>query len=93
MANTFGWVVEIDPFNPNATPKKRTTMGRMAHEGCWAAKVTPGEPLVFYTGDDARNEYIYKFVSEARWNPKDATGGLAAGDKYLKCRYPVCRQV
>lgn len=82
-ANTFGWVVEIDPFNPNATPKKRTTLGRMAHEGCWAAKVTPGEPLVFYTGDDARNEYIYKFVSDAKWDPKDATGGLAAGDKYL----------
>jgi secreted PhoX family phosphatase len=82
-ANTFGWVVEIDPFNPNATPKKRTTLGRIAHEGCWAAKVTPGEPLVFYTGDDARNEYIYKFISEAQWDPSDATGGLAAGDKYL----------
>lgn len=82
-ANTFGWVVEIDPFNPDAMPKKRTTLGRMAHEGCWAAQVTPGQPLVFYTGDDARNEYIYKFVSDAVWNPQDATGGLAAGDKYL----------
>ena len=82
-ANTFGWVVEIDPFKPNATPKKRTGLGRMAHEGCWTAKVTPGEPLVLYTGDDARNEYIYKFVSDAKWDPKDATGGLAAGNKYL----------
>lgn len=82
-ANTFGWVVEIDPFNPDVTPKKRTTLGRMAHEGCWPAKVVAGQPLVFYTGDDARNEYIYKFVSAEMWDPRDATRGLAAGDKYL----------
>jgi secreted PhoX family phosphatase len=83
VANTFGWVVEIDPFNPGATPKKRTHLGRMAHEGCWSANVAAGQPVVFYTGDDARNEYIYKFVSEAVWEPQDATGGVAAGDKYL----------
>jgi secreted PhoX family phosphatase len=83
VANTFGWVVEIDPFNPNATSKKRTTLGRMAHEGAWAANVVAGQPLVFYTGDDARNEYVYKFVSAEVWDPRDATGGLAAGDKYL----------
>ncbi len=82
-ANTFGWVLEVDPFNPDATPKKRTSFGRMAHEGCWAAKVEAGKPLVFYTGDDARNEYIYKFVSNALWDPKDANRGLVAGDKYL----------
>ncbi len=81
--NAFGWVVEIDPFNPNATPKKRTAIGRFAHEGCWPAKIVAGQPLVFYTGDDARNEYTYKFVSTAVWDPRDATGGLAAGDKYL----------
>jgi hypothetical protein len=83
VANTFGWVVEIDPFNPSATPKKRTSIGRLAHEGCWAAEVVAGQPLVFYTGDDARNEYIYKFVSAEVWDPSDATRGLAAGDKYL----------
>ncbi len=83
VANTFGWVVEIDPFNPNATPKKRTHLGRFAHEGCWPAKPVAGQPLVFYAGDDSRNEYIYKFVSDAVWNPQDAKGGLAAGDKYL----------
>lgn len=83
VANTFGWVVEIDPFNPSSTPKKRTALGRYAHEGAWPAKAVVGKPLVFYMGDDARNEYIYKFVSTALWEAADATGGMAAGDKYL----------
>jgi secreted PhoX family phosphatase len=81
--NTFGWNVEIDPFDPYSTPKKRTAMGRFAHEGAWPAKVEAGKPLVFYMGCDARNEYIYKYVSKRPWDPADAGRGLAAGDKYL----------
>jgi hypothetical protein len=81
--NTFGWNVEIDPFAPNSTPKKRTAMGRFAHEGAWIAKVEAGKPLVWYMGCDSRNEYIYKYVSNASWDPVDASRGLAAGDKYL----------
>jgi secreted PhoX family phosphatase len=83
VANTYGWNVEIDPFNPTSTPKKRTALGRFAHEGAWVGPVTAGRPVVFYMGDDARNEYIYKFVSTANWDPADATRGIAAGDKYL----------
>ncbi|HEU0202898.1 MAG TPA: PhoX family phosphatase [Burkholderiaceae bacterium] len=82
-ANTYGWNVEIDPFDPASTPKKRTAMGRIAHEGAWLAKVETGKPLVWYMGCDARNEYIYKYVSNQPWNPSDANNGLAAGDKYL----------
>ncbi len=81
--NTFGWVVEIDPFNPASTPKKRTALGRFAHEGAWPGPVVPGKPLVWYMGCDARGEYIYKYVSNARWDPADAARGLAAGEKYL----------
>ena len=81
--NTFGWNVEIDPFNPSSTPKKRTAMGRFAHEGAWVAKPVAGKPIVFYMGCDSRNEYIYKYVSTAAWDPADSTRGLAAGDKYL----------
>jgi secreted PhoX family phosphatase len=83
VANTYGWVVEVDPFAPESTPKKRTGLGRFAHEGAWPGRVEPGKPLVWYMGCDSRNEYIYKYVSRERWNPRDARGGLAAGDKYL----------
>ncbi|MDP3301432.1 MAG: PhoX family phosphatase [Sulfuricurvum sp.] len=83
VANTFGYNVEIDPFNPTSTPIKRTAMGRFAHEGAWPAKATAGKPVVFYMGDDSRGEYIYKYVSTQVWNPADANGGLATGSKYL----------
>lgn len=81
--NTFGWVVEIDPFSSDSAPVKRTTMGRFAHEGAWPAPAVKGKPIVIYTGDDSRNEYIYKYVSDALWDDADINGGLAAGAKYL----------
>jgi hypothetical protein len=83
VANTYGWVIEIDPFKPDSVPKKRTALGRFAHEGAELGPVRPGEPLVWYMGDDARNEYVYKFVSKHAWDPRDATRGMTAGDKYL----------
>ncbi len=83
--NTFGWVVEIDPYDPNSTPRKRTALGRMGHEGAWVGKLTSGRKLAVYMGDDSRREYFYKFVSSAAWNPADAQAAdrLGVGDKYL----------
>lgn len=83
--NTFGWVVEIDPFNPASTPRKRTALGRMGHEGAWLAEPVVGQPIAVYMGDDARREYMYKFVSTAVWAEADrnASDRLAVGDKYL----------
>jgi len=63
-ANCFGWMVEFDPFDPNGTPVKRTALGRFAHEGAIFHPGVEGKPVVCYSGDDAENEYIYKFVSK-----------------------------
>lgn len=84
---TFGYVVEIDPYTGTAV--KRTHLGRFRHEGCWLGKLVEGEPVVFYSGHDSRNEYIYKFVSAKAWSTSDesAVGSaydrLSVGDSYL----------
>jgi uncharacterized protein len=67
--NTFGYIVEIDPFDPTSVPKKRTALGRFGHEGAWFAPPRTGRPFVIYSGDDAQNEYIYKFVTRAVFVP------------------------
>ena len=83
--NKFGWVVEIDPYDPAAAPRKRTALGRLGHEGAWFGKLTSGKKVAVYMGDDSRREYLYKFVSAASWNPADAQAAnrLTVGDKYL----------
>jgi uncharacterized protein len=83
--NGFGYIVEIDPYDKAAAIKKRSALGRFAHESAAFGKAAAGKPLAVYMGDDSRGEYIYKYVSTAAWDAADAGAAnrIGAGDKYL----------
>ncbi len=85
--NHFGWVVEIDPFDPDSTPIKRTALGRVKHEGATFAEAN-GRPVI-YLGDDENGDYFYKFVSDKKWrdiseNERKGSGSpLDSGTLYV----------
>lgn len=65
----YGWVVEIDPFDPNSKPKKHSMLGRFAHENAVMTLGRSGRPVV-YTGDDANDQCLYKFISDDVYRPE-----------------------
>lgn len=70
-----GWIVEIDPTDPASTPKKRTSLGRFCHEGANTILTKDGR-VAAYMGDDAKFEYVYKFVTRGKFNPDDRRANL-----------------
>lgn len=84
-ANRFGWIVEVDPFDPKSTPKKHSAMGRFKHEGANVIVAKSGH-VVAYMGDDERFDYLYKFVSKDKYIEGDRKHNmtlLSAGDLYV----------
>lgn len=83
--NTFGYIVEIDAYDKTKAARKRTALGRFAHESAAFGKPVAGQPLAIYMGDDSRGEYIYKFVSTKTWAASDANPAdrITTGDTYL----------
>ena len=82
-SNRFGWIVEIDPFDPTSKPKKRTALGRIKHENS-AYRLTADNRIVVYSGDDQAGDYIYKFVSDGFYNEGgDNSALLDSGKLYV----------
>lgn len=59
----MGWIVEIDPLDPQSKPRKLTALGRFKHEGA-NVYINKDGRVVAYMGDDEKFQYIYKFVSK-----------------------------
>ena len=75
-ANRFGYVVELNPWDPNSAPIKHSALGRLKHEGA-NVYITDDGTVVVYTGDDERFDYMYKFISSKKMQPGTDPAAMA----------------
>ena len=81
----YGWVVEVDPFDINSVPKKRTSLGRFRHENV-AISISDNKKVAAYMGDDKVNECVYKFISSRSYDENNRASNmdiLDEGDLYV----------
>jgi secreted PhoX family phosphatase len=81
----YGWVVEVDPYDPGSVPVKHTALGRFRHENV-ALRAEAGRPVGAYMGDDRIRGHVWKFVSDGLYRPGDAAANrqlLASGTLYV----------
>ncbi|RED18190.1 PhoX family protein [Pontivivens insulae] len=81
-----GYIVEIDPWNPDATPIKHTALGRFKHENA-AYALAPDGRVVVYMGDDERGEFMYKWVSEDIYVPGGDTSTLLSKGQLFAAKF------
>ncbi len=84
--NRAGYVVELDPNNPDSTPKKRTALGRFKHENAELV-INPDGRVVVYMGDDERGEFLYRFVSTGVYAPGAETDSLLEDGKLYAAKF------
>lgn len=77
--NRFGWMVEVDPYDPTLMPRKRTALGRFKHEGAGCV-VNPDGTVTVYSGDDEVFQYLYRFVTKGKYHPEDRQSNLGLLD-------------
>lgn len=85
-SNRYGWIVEIDPFDPDSVPRKRTALGRFKHENAAFTLAADGRAVV-YMGDDQSDDYIYKFVSDGIYSPDGDNAALLDHGKLYVARF------
>lgn len=83
VGEKYGWMVEVDPQDPNFRPRKHTALGRFRHENV-AIRAEAGRKLVVYMGDDRRGGHTWKFVSNGTvTNPADKSNSRLFEDGTL----------
>ena len=81
--NKYGWIVEVDPANPEDYGTKHTWLGRYRHEAV-GVRVEKNQPLAFYSGCDRKGGHLYKFVSrKAITDPQDKSNSQLFNDGTL----------
>lgn len=76
----FGYIVEINPFDPTSTPIKHSALGRFKHEA-GNIHITSDGTVVCYSGDDSRFDYLYKFISTRKFIEGDMDNNLKILDE------------